>query len=259
MPDFNAVFEDYGAFAVAMSALVMFAAGFTKGAVGFALPMVAVSGIGSILPAPVAVAALMLPAIVTNLWQGLRNGVGPAAASLRRFGRLTAIIVVVMACVAPLVSILDPIVLLTILGVGITFFAAIQLLGWRPPAELAATRAAELVAGILAGIAGGLAAVTGPAVVMYLIARDVPKVEQVRIQGLIFLLGLLVITVIHGLTGVMNPVTTALSLMLIAPACLGMWAGMAVQRRLDQATFRTATLVVLTVAGLNLLRRGLMG
>ncbi|MEL6677782.1 MAG: sulfite exporter TauE/SafE family protein [Pseudomonadota bacterium] len=259
MPDFTAVFDDFGLTAVLLSAAVMFLAGFTKGAVGFALPMVAVSGIGSILPAPVAVAALMLPAIVTNLWQGLRDGVGPARASLHRFRRLTMIIVLVMACVAPLVAILDPVVLLTVLGVGITFFAVIQLAGWRPPAELAATRMAEAVAGVLAGIAGGLAAVTGPAVVMYLIARDVPKVEQVRIQGLIFLLGLLVITAIHGLTGVMNSVTVALSLILIAPACLGMWAGMVVQRRLDQAAFRRATLVVLTLAGLNLLRRGLFG
>ena len=74
MPDFNAVFEDYGAFAVAMSALVMFAAGFTKGAVGFALPMVAVSGIGSILPAPVAVAALMFPRSSRTSGKGCETG-----------------------------------------------------------------------------------------------------------------------------------------------------------------------------------------
>jgi hypothetical protein len=38
-----------------------------------------------------------------------------------------------------------------------------------------------------------------------------------------------------------------------------MAVGFAVQDRIDQAAFRKATLVVLLVAGGNLVRRGLMG
>ena len=46
---------------------------------------------------------------------------------------------------------------------------------------------------------------------------------------------------------------------LVVPAMLGMWFGGRLQDRIDQRTFRRVTLVVLLGAGLNLVRRGLMG
>ena len=55
-------------------------AGFVKGAVGFAMPMILISGLGSILPAELALAALILPTLVTNGMQALRQGTGAARA-----------------------------------------------------------------------------------------------------------------------------------------------------------------------------------
>ena len=50
------------------------------------------------------------------------------------------------------------------------------------------------------------------------------------------------------------------TLLVAGPMLLaGMAVGFAVQDRIDQAAFRKATLVVLLVAGGNLVRRGLMG
>lgn len=116
-----------------------------------------------------------------------------------------------------------------------------------------------VLSGVIAGVFGGLAAVTGPAVVLYLLAREVPKVDMVRLQGVIFLLGLIVVSVVHGRTGVLNEVTLPFSILLVAPAFGGMAIGLLVQDRLEQETFRKAVLLVLVIAGLNLLRRGLMG
>ena len=45
---------------------------------------------------------------------------------------------------------------------------------------------------------------------------------------------------------------------MIVPAAVGMAIGLRYQDRMDQALFRRATLAVLCLAGLNLLRRGLM-
>ena len=44
---------------------------------------------------------------------------------------------------------------------------------------------------------------------------------------------------------------------LVIPASIGMIVGFYVQDRLDQEKFRYLTLIVLVVAGLNLIRRGL--
>ena len=46
--------------------------------------------------------------------------------------------------------------------------------------------------------------------------------------------------------------------MLIVPAMLGVQIGARLSDRIDQATFRRATLAVLLVAGLNLVRRALV-
>jgi len=50
-----------------------------------------------------------------------------------------------------------------------------------------------------------------------------------------------------------------LSLVFIVPAVIGMRLGFRYQDRIAQATFTRLTLIVLLVAGLNLIRRGLLG
>ncbi|MDP5360245.1 MAG: sulfite exporter TauE/SafE family protein, partial [Paracoccaceae bacterium] len=46
---------------------------------------------------------------------------------------------------------------------------------------------------------------------------------------------------------------------LVLPAMVGMWLGFWLGDRFDQERFRRATLLVLVIAGVNLIRRGLMG
>ena len=51
-------------------------AGFVKGAVGFAMPMIMISAFSSFLPPETALAGLILPTVVTNLSQAFRQGRG---------------------------------------------------------------------------------------------------------------------------------------------------------------------------------------
>ncbi|MCU0908282.1 MAG: sulfite exporter TauE/SafE family protein, partial [Rhodobacteraceae bacterium] len=60
-------------------------AGFVKGAVGFAMPMIMISGFATVLPPDTALAALILPTLVTNVWQGGRDGLRAAWDSVRDF------------------------------------------------------------------------------------------------------------------------------------------------------------------------------
>jgi len=63
----------------------------------------------------------------------------------------------------------------------------------------------------------------------------------------------------HLNSGVLNAQGLTLSALLILPGCLGLFVGFLVLDRLDQEKFRMAILVVLIIAGLNLVRRGLVG
>lgn len=238
----------------------MFLAGFAKGVVGFALPMIAISLIGSVLPAPVAVAALIGPAVVSNVWQTFRQGMGAAWESLRRFWLLNLVMFVMIALCAQLILLLPGNVLFLILGVGVTTFGSIMLFGWSPPRPSPRwRRPVEAGVAAVAGFFGGFSGVWGPPLVLYFTALELPKKEMVRAQGVSFLLGSLILVTAHLRSGLLAGENGVLSLFMIAPAMAGMALGVAVHDRLDQQVFRRATLAVLVLAGLNLLRRGLMG
>ena len=69
--------------------------------------------------------------------------------------------------------------------------------------------------------------------------------------------GAVVLLVSHAGSGILNAHTLPLSVAMLAPCILGLWLGYWANARMDQARFRQATLAVLIVAGLNLLRKGI--
>jgi uncharacterized membrane protein YfcA len=246
---------EFGPWAMLGAALAMAAGGFAKGVVGFALPLIALSILGSFLPYKTAVALLIVPILVSNLVQSLRNGVGAARDSLVRYGLLNLVLVVTIALAAQLVVALPDRLLFGLLGLAITAFGASQLAGWRPRFPAHHRRLVEAGVGLVAGFFGGISGIWGPPVVLYLLATEVPKVEMVRVQSLSFLLGSLVLLGAHIRSGVLDATTLPTSAWLVLPTMAAMVAGYRVQDRLDQDLFRKLTLAVLILSGLNLLRR----
>lgn len=240
-------------------AAVMSFGGFVKGAVGFALPMITLSGAGLFLSAQETVGLLIIPTLVTNLWQTLRQGLGPAIATFSNFWRLNLVMAAAMAFSAQLLPGISGAALFVFLGAVVTSAAAVQLAGWRPPAPgtQRSRRWAEIFVGLFAGVLGGLSGVWGPPLLLFLIALGTEKRDQIRAQGMAFMIGSVVLVGAHLKSGVLSGVVLPLSVVMSAPILLSMALGIALQDRMDHVRFRRATLVVLVFAGLNLLRRGL--
>lgn len=247
----------HGTAATVGAAFAMAAGGFAKGVVGFALPLIAVSLAGSFMPFDVAVALLIVPMLVSNLFQSLRGGIGPVLVSARRFRRMLVILAATIALSAQLVVLLPERALFGILGTAVTLFAATQLAGWRPSFPPHHQTLVETIVALLAGILGGVSGIWGPPLVMYFITLSLPKTEMVRTQSLFFLLGSIVLLFAHLHSGVLDTTTLPASIWMTVPAMLAMFVGYKVHDRLDQEVFRKATLVVLVLTGLNLLRRSL--
>ncbi|WP_397543661.1 TSUP family transporter [Roseovarius salis] len=241
------------AFAVAVLA------GLVKGLVGFAMPMVLISGLGSVVSPDLALAWLILPTLVSNGWQALRQGIGAAFESLRKFRVFLLAGLAFLALSSQLVMVLPGPVLLLVIGAPMTLFAAATLAG--RPLRLPPRPGPGLEAGIgaVAGFFGGLSGVWGPPTVALLTAMDTEKTEQIRVQGVIYGMGAVALTMAHIASGVLDAATAPVSALLVLPAAIGLRVGFAVQDRIDQRTFRKLTLVVLLCAGLNLVRRGLVG
>ena len=244
---------------VASAAAVMAAGGFVKGAVGFALPMVALSGLGLFLTAQDAIALMVLPSAISNLWQMFRQGRDAARETFARFWKLNLAMCATLALTAQLVPRIDSDTLYVIVGLTVSLAALVQLVGVGPVAREDAPRKGvlETAIGLFAGAIGGITGVWGPPVLFYLIALGTEKRAQVRMLGINFGIGWAVLTLAHLKSGVLNAATLPLSALMLLPVLAGMALGMGLQDRMDPVRFRRITLIVLCVAGLNLLRRGL--
>lgn len=250
----DSLLADLGLWALLASGAVTLFAGVIKGTVGFAMPMIMISTMGSFLPPDVALAGLILPTLLSNGMQALRQGPAAAWQAVKQF-RIYLIAAGVMLVISAQLYVLLPVwVLFLAIGLPVTLFCLMQLAGVR--FHMAGQSAgAEVAIGSFSGLIGGLSGVWGPPLVAYLTALDTEKKMQMRTQGAAFGLGAVLLLLAHWNSGVVRGETFWFSVWLCLPALLGMWLGGRIQDRIDQETFRRATLVVLMVAGLNLIRR----
>lgn len=241
----------------AVCCAVALLAGFVKGATGFAMPMIIISGLGTFLPPDVALAGLILSTVVSNLWQAVRGGMAGIFGAAKDYWRYVAALLVMILVSAPLVTRLPEKVIFLALGSVVICLVGLLLSGWRLQIDQRQRRVYDLGLGGLSGVIGGVSGVWGPLTVAYLTAVDTPKKMQVKLTGVIFGVGACMLFLAHLRSGVLNAQTLPFSAALVVPALLGMAAGHAVQDRLDQHRFRRLTLFVLLIAGFNLIRRGI--
>ncbi|MBC8057139.1 MAG: sulfite exporter TauE/SafE family protein [Rhizobiales bacterium] len=210
--------------------------GFVKGVVGLGLPTIAM-GLLSVLMLPAQAAALLVvPSLVTNLWQ---IG-GPGMLALLR--RLAPMLLGV--CAGAWLGagwLTDTGSSLATLGLGLSLiaYAALGLLKWRmhvmPSHE---TRLAPLI-----GLATGLVtAATGVFVipaVPYLQALGMEKETLVRALGISFLVSTIALGVALGSSGALQATALAGSALALLPALAGMGAGQWLRLRVQPETFKT--------------------
>lgn len=242
-------------FAVAITVF----AGLVKGVVGFGLPLIMISGLATFLPAEVALAALILPTASTNIRQALRQGARPAWEVMRKYRIYLLALFVTLVFSAQLVLYMPQRLLFILIGVPVVMFCLMQLRGWVPTLRPENRVRDESIIASISGLVGGISGVWGPPLVAYLTATNTQKTEQMLAQGVVYGFGAMVLVGAHMQSGVFNAYTAPLSAAMLIPAFLGMALGYRLHDRMPQKTFKRATLIVLTVAGLNLIRRGLTG
>jgi len=251
------LFDTFSAVTWAIAFAVAFLAGLIKGTVGFGMPMIMISGLGSVMAPEAALAGLLIPTLVSNGWQALRQGVWAALGSMNRFRRFLISGGVVLVFAAQLVPYLPAFALLLLIGVPVSLYAVATLFGGGLRLPPDPGPGVQTGVGVVAGFFGGITGVWGPPTVAMLTAMGTSKTDQMRVQGVIYGLGALALVGAHIASGVLRAETLPLSLSITLPALLGMAAGFRMQDRMDQAMFRRITLFVLLIGGLNLIRKGL--
>ena len=238
---------------IAVTAVI---AGMLKGIVGFAMPMIFITGMTIFVGPDLALGLLILPTLVTNAWQAGRQGFSAALKSLYDHRWFLGLGYGVLLASTQLVPLLSQELFFLCLGVLVVGFASLMLSGWSPQGRSGLGLSCAYA--VIGGLSGAISGVWGPPTVMYLSSYNLDKQAQMRAQGVIYGLGAVLLLFGHLGSGIATPQALALGAFAIAPACLGIWIGFQIQDRINQNMFRIATLSVLIVAGLNLIRRGVM-
>ncbi|MGZ3409655.1 MAG: sulfite exporter TauE/SafE family protein [Xanthobacteraceae bacterium] len=239
---------------LAIAGLAFVLAGFVKGVIGMGLPTIAVGLLSVVMSPAEAVALMLVPSLVTNIWQALA---GANFNSLLR--RLWPVLLGI--CIGAWLASRIGIWLLTpdaasdarrVLGVTLMIYAAVGLA--NVPFSIAAPT--ERWLGPLTGVATGLvSAATGvfmfPAVPFYQ-AIGLAKDEQVQAQGVSYTVSTLALAVLLATSGGLHIENAAVSLLAVLPALAGMAVGQFVLKRVRPQIFRICFYVGMLGLGAHL-------
>lgn len=241
--------------AIALVTLVFLVAGTVKGVTGLGLPTT-VLGLATLFTDPrTAIALVLLPMMVSNIWQVTR--MGEVGRAMRTYLPLVAVLVAGIWITIALSAEVRDRTLYAVLGGMIIVFALVNLRFRLPIMPPRWNRPAQLGVGAVAGVLGGLCGVFAPPIVMYLHARQVTKDEFVRATGLILFFGTLPLVAGYIREGFMTLTLGTISAAMIVPTLAGFAAGEVLRRRLSAERFRAVLLYAFLVLGLNLLRRAI--
>jgi hypothetical protein len=229
--------------------------GLVKGAVGVGLPVVAIAVMSGFLPVPTMLALVVVPIVLTNLWQAVQAG-NPSR-PLQRFWPMIVCLLVFVWLSASLVVGLDGRVLYGLLGSILILFVVTDRFrgGWT--VSPAAERWAAPLAGSLGGVLGGLSTIWGPPMMIYFVMLRLSKEMYIQTVGLVWFAASIPLVVAYVQHGILTVESTTISAFACLPAFIGLFAGQKLRHRFNQRTFRRILLAFLFLSGLNLLRRAL--
>lgn len=232
---------------LALMAAVFVLSGLVKGVIGMGLPTIAIGLLGLIMAPVEAAAMLVLPSLITNVWQLLA---GPNfKALLKRFNTLlVGICFGVPFGVSFIVSGNTPIVTA---GLGIVLFAygAYGLSAARIQIPARAEAWLSPVIGFFTGILMGATGISALPVAPYFTALGLKRDDLIQALGLSFTVSSIALAIGLLITGEFVVEIATLSLLALIPAFLGMFVGQFLRHRIPQDQFRRYFFVSLLVLG----------
>jgi uncharacterized membrane protein YfcA len=222
-------------------------AGAVKGVIGLGLPTVSLALLTVATDLTSAMALLLIPSFVTNLWQAVVGGNGRVI--LRRIWPFLVMATVTVWLGATALTRVDLALLSALLGVLLVVYATLNLAGYR----LAISTRQEVWVGPLVGTANGiLTGMTGSFVmpgVLFLQAIGLSRDMLIQAMGVLFTVSTLALAVALGGNGLLTAELGTISAAALLPAIVGMVVGQRIRQRLSEQLFRRVFFIALLILG----------
>jgi uncharacterized membrane protein YfcA len=221
----------------ALGAAVFVLAGFVKGVIGMGLPTVAMGLLSVTIPPAQAAALLVLPSLVTNLWQIFGPGWW---ALVRRMATMLAGVCLGIAAGAGWLTGQGggSARVTAALGVALIAYALLGLLKVRLHVLAQHERWLSPLVGLATGLVTAASGVFVIPAVPYLNALGLEKEDLVRALGISFLVSTIALAVSLRNGGALEMGNAVGSLLALLPALLGMALGQWVRLRVQPDVFK---------------------
>lgn len=245
----------FGTSELAVIAAVFLLAGTVKGVVGLGLPTVAIGLLTALVGLSEGMVLMVIPSLVTNLWQALAGGA--LKAILRRVWALLLTIFIGAWFGVNLFGRSDTILLTAFLGIMLCAYALFGLTSPKLPSpgrhETWLSPGLGVINGTLTGLTGTFFIPGIPYFQALGFSRDV----LVQAMGVLFLTSTAALAIALAGHGRLNVEIGAVSAFATLPALLGMVLGARLRQRLSEQRFRQALFVSLLLLGIFIAARAL--
>lgn len=226
-------------------------AGAVKGIIGLGLPTVSLGLLTAAIDLTTAMALLIVPSLVTNVWQAMVGGNGQAI--LKRIWPFLMMATVSIWLGAAMLTRVDLSLLAGLLGVLLVIYSLSNLLG----AFFTISAPSEAWTGALFGTANGvLTGMTGSFVVpgvMYLQGIGLPRDMLVQAMGMLFTVSTIALALALQNQGVLTSQLGVISAAAVIPAAIGMYAGQRLRRSLSEIRFRQIFFIAILLLGVYII------
>lgn len=247
-------YQEIGPALSLLVALTFLLAGTVKGVIGLGLPTIAMGLLGLAMSPAQAAALLIVPSTLTNLWQ-LAAG-GHLAVLLRRLWPMLVMIFIGTLLGSAWLGINSGEWAVHALGGALLVYALYGLCGRGFSVPPVWERWLGPVCGLMTGLVTAATGVFVIPAVPYLQGLGLNRDEMVQALGLSFTVSTLALAL--GLVGqnALGAEALGASVLVLAPALLGMFCGQWLRQRISAALFKRCFFAGLAVLGVHLLLNG---
>jgi len=234
--------------------LHLIVAGFLKGIIGVGMPVVALPLLSLFIDIKSAAMLLSMPLVLGNLPQAMEGGkTGRCLMQLRPviLGMIPGLffgVRVLLALDANTAKIIAALVLMGISGV--------TLLAPKVQLQSRSVLLSGVIFGFFGGILGGIAAMPGPLVFIFLLAKGLRGKAFTKEASLYLVVSAGLLAILLTASRQFSWLDVSISTAAMLPVGIGMYVGQHMRDKIAHETFRKLVLISVIAAGAELLRHG---
>ena len=242
---------------IVLLAVSLVIAGLVKGAIGVGMPIVAFPMLSMLVDVQTAVMLLSMPLVLSNIPQALEGGfVGKTLWSLAPV--LVGTMPGTWIGVAVLLSV-DPAVAKIAAGAGVILVAALGLISPTLQIKQRIIGPVGLGAGFCGGLLGGIAALSGPLVFIFLLAKGLNGRAFTKEASMFLVVSSVVLASTLTSSQKFDWRDVLISSLATAPVVVGMLIGQKLRDAVPADAFKKLIVLVVLLSGAQLVSKGMFG